>query len=227
MHKRLVNFENFENKNLVDKMGRKLEVILFYWDTHLRSHAIDHLGNFTELSDWKKVGKIDVDKIILSIDRIKDIGCPYFTEDEGSPPCFGKSGKCVKWKQCSPHAAYIEDRYLSCCQKVLEEGCETPMLAVFYNYSTQKKFWAMGRNKIVALCLFIKNNYTLKTCYRPKQGAKITWKEIRDHMITKIHFEAVGKTCWITDETWRTAPRKNVSKWKRRGRKGRRYRKKR
>ena len=226
MHKRLIKFESSENKNLLDKTGSALDVILFYWDTHLRSHAVYHLANFTEISDWRKLAKIDVHTIASHIDRIKNIGCPYFTESEARPPCYGKFGECVKWQQCSPHAAYIENCYLTCCQNVIEEGCEIPRLAVFHNNSKQKNFWAMGRNKIVALCSFIKNNYTLKTCYRPKQGANVTWKEIRDHIITKIHFESVGKACWITDETWGVAEKNDAGKWKRRGSKSRPYGKK-
>jgi hypothetical protein len=114
---------------------------------------------------------------------------------------------------------------------VIEDGCTIPMLAVFQNNEGEKNFWAMGHNKIAALCSLINGTYTLKTSYRPKQGAHVTWKESRDFLISKVLFESSGNPRWITDETWGVArenenrnQRKNSkrnkrNKGKRRGRK--------
>jgi hypothetical protein len=133
MHKRLVTYINPEKRELPGQTGKTLDVILFYQVTHLRSHAVYHLANFTEISDWKKLASIDVQAITENIDHIKDI-----------------------------------------------------------------------------------------------EGANVTWKEIRDHLIGKIHFESVGRICWITDETWglfRKNDKRNQSQRKERRTRNRRGRK--
>jgi hypothetical protein len=231
MHKRLVQYLSPGKEPLPGQTAETLDVILFYWDTHLRSHAVFHLANFTEISDWKKVSRIDLPVITKNIDRIKDIGCPFFLDNTRRPPCYSNSGNCRKWKQCTTYAAQIENSYLDCCRKVIEDGCTIPMLAVFQNNEGEKNFWAMGHNKIAALCSLINGTYTLKTSYRPKQGAHVTWKESRDFLISKVLFESSGNPRWITDETWGVArenenrnQRKNSkrnkrNKGKRRGRK--------
>lgn len=229
MHKRLVQYSSPGKAPLPGQTAEILDVIIFFWDTQLRSHAVYHLANFTEISDWKKVSRIDLPAITKNIDQIKDIGCPYFADNAPRPPCYGKAGYCRKWKQCTSYAAQIENNYLNCCSKVIEDGCSIPMLAVYQNNKGQNNFWAMaGNKKIVALCSLIKGKYTLKTCYRPKQGANVTWKEIRDHLIDKVHFESSGSPCWITEETWgivrenenrNQRKSSNRNKRKRRGRK--------
>jgi len=202
MHQRLVKFDGMFNGNRLPKVDKELEVILFYWDELLRSHAVSHFANLTEIQDWKKIGSIDTHRLTASIDGMKDIGCPYFTEALDRPPCRSNNKKCRKWKQCTPYVTYIENNYEACCRKLMEESCQVPRLAGFKNNAGQENFWVLANYKIVALCSFIGSRYTMKTCYRPKQGVSVTWYEIRDFIIKKIQFESRGEIHWISKQTW-------------------------
>ena len=55
----------------------QLKVVLFYRDENLRSHAVGHFANMTEIHEWKRWQDIDLNAVTKSIDSLREIGCPF------------------------------------------------------------------------------------------------------------------------------------------------------
>ena len=182
-----------------------LKIVLFHRDEKLRSHAVKHFTNTSEMEEiWKKVFSLNISVVLKSISDLQDIGCPYFSRGFSSPPCIKKGGiKCSLFEKCSEFTSDIENEYLCAIDKILKEGVNIPRYAFFSSTYTDPhdRLCLIPNTKIVLKASLLKNNiYNLSTCYG-KTGIK--YKEMLYRETKKITDEAFSKNIsWYSEKNW-------------------------
>ena len=98
-----------------------LRVVIFNDHASLRRHAVKHFGNIEEAAVFSRLSGVKEHEIICLIDRIKELGCPFFRLSLESPPCRQGSGFCPYFKECQPHAGILETHYRQASEEVLRD----------------------------------------------------------------------------------------------------------
>ena len=184
-----------------ERLESLLKIVLFKNDKNLRSHTIKHFANLLEFEKiWRRyVPKgINENVITSSASAIKDIGCPYFNLSLNTPPCH----HCTIFDLCNEHIKELESLYLSCLEKVLQEGGNIPRYAHFLSKRHDNEMiYLMPESAVIAIASILKNDiYNLSTCY-VKPNTRLN--EMRDREIQKIKDEASLNTiAWCNELGW-------------------------
>lgn len=179
----------------------KFTVQLFFDRKKLRSHALRHLADQYELSNWKMAADFELEKVNTYTDAIKKIGCPFFTSlNLENPPCMG----CRKYKDCTVHATVFEEIYQQCILEIIRQGLETPRNVGFENKEKQTDdYWAASSFQIVVKMQLKEDHYIVTTSFHPQAGSKRTFFEHLDQLTRNVNKKAARNTInWCTEETW-------------------------
>ena len=183
----------------------QLKVILFKSDANFRSHAVKHLANTSEESEWRKWHGSNIQKIITpAVGNLRDLGCPYFADvTKIEVPCNRRGRLCRLFDKCSPVVQEIEQAYLTCILRIIEDAGKKPRYArTKYLDSSQCGLWMLPDNSFLKFLMrWHKTYYNIVTCHYWSLD-KEKWAEYRDRLIHRINTECQGAVCWCTKETW-------------------------
>lgn len=195
-----------------------LKVKMFLHQTKLRSHSVKHFANSYEVNEWKGLAEFDQNEITVSIDAIKEAGCPYFTQKTDTPPCWQQGRQCKKYETCSKPAQFLEKTYEQCIVEAIRAGIIIPRNVCFDRNHYEKiveDYWAVPDVPVVVKMYRQQDRYTVATCFRPGAGTNVTRSEGLDNLSRKIFNNALHNSIiWCTEETWKTPIRPDRRKGK-------------
>lgn len=185
-----------------DGEGDTVAVVFFHRDDKLRSHALKHLGNQMEFEVLRKYCALNSAELLSTIDSVRELGCPWFTEGRDSPPCAA----CRLYSRCTDVAHVLEQAYLGLLEQAVNSGARLPRFARFA--SDQSEFvWLLADPGVVVKMIWEKEHFRVMTAFCPA-GGQISFPEIREQTMRKIQLKKIGPVQWCTAETWQLpAPR--------------------
>lgn len=176
------------------------ELILFYKDEKLKSHAVKHLTNLGESETaWKSLSFEERAIVTDTIRRLQDLGCPHFSVPTSVPPCEYGVSSCRFYPRCGEITAELEQVYLRAVTEVITQSIERPRWASFFSdRDGNPSLVFMGDRPVVAKASLMEDNvYNIITCYSSVgQG----FQEMRDLQLEMIKNEARGHTIIYHDE---------------------------
>jgi len=180
-----------------------IDIILFYKDEKLKSHAVKHLTNLGELeTTWKSLSAEDRGVITRTIGRLQDLGCPHFLVPTSVPPCEYGVSSCRHYPRCAGVTADLEEIYLEAVSGVILEAAKIPRWANFFSDRDGNPSLAfMPDRPVIAKASLLEGSiYNILTCYGSVgQG----FQEMRDTQVEMIKNEARGRNISFHDEnTW-------------------------
>lgn len=186
-----------------DQTEEKIEIILFYKDEKLKSHAVKHLTNLGELeTTWKSLSAEDRGVITRTIGRLQDLGCPHFLVPTAVPPCEYGVSSCRHYPRCAGVTADLEEIYIRAVSGVILEGVKIPRWASFFSDrdGNPSLVFMPDRAVIAKASLLEGRTYNILTCYG---SAGQGFQEMRETQVEMIRNEARGRNITFHDEnTW-------------------------
>ncbi len=179
------------------------ELVLFYKDEKLRSHAVKHLTNLRESeTTWKILSPDERGIVTGAILKLQELGCPYFSAAASVPPCEYGVSSCRLYPACSRITGDLEAVYLRALTGFVMESVKVPRYARFFSDRDGNTALAFMPNRpvVVKASLMEENIYNILTCYG---AVGMSFAEMRDQQVEMIRNEARGRTITLCDErTW-------------------------
>lgn len=153
------NCKNYENL-----MGSKqIYLIIFYKQAKLRSHMVKHLFDTYQWDEcWGNYLNSLRNSMIGAVNRLKDIGCPYYRSNFDNPPCQG----CRLFDRCSQTLSIWEDHYFGLVDQAIKDGFEHPLYMYYISGSELKTIVVFHpTSKVIIKCIEFNSAYNVATAY--------------------------------------------------------------
>ena len=202
-HRRRLSVPLVPGDNARPDTAEKIEIILFYKDEKLKSHAVKHLTNMGESeTTWKGLSSDERAVITRTIGQLQDLGCPHFLIPTTVPPCEYGVSSCRHYPRCAEVTAELEEIYLRAVSQVIFESVQKPRWASFFSDrdGNASLVFMPDRPVVAKASLLEENVYNLLTCYG---AVGQSFQEMRDLQMEMIRNEARGRSINLHDEnTW-------------------------
>ncbi len=186
-----------------DEPEDRTDVILFFRDNKLRSHAVGHFVHTEEMKYWGKKSDVTPEMIFSSVDQLRELGCPFFTLNSSHlPPCQSSGYLCSLEQKCRVIVQPIENAYCAAMENIIRETGDLPRLSRFQGRSAAFYCWLFSDQSILIKMVWEKNCYNLMTAYKPRQGISEPFRETLNHVARKICLESNGEIVWCHPESW-------------------------
>jgi hypothetical protein len=178
-------------------------VIIFINNYKLRAHAIGHFVNTEEMKHWATQPAWNLNVFGTCIDRLKDLGCPFFDLNMGHlPPCNDTSFRCPLAVNCGEVVTPLEEAYSQAIQKIIDETGNLPRYSRFADRQNGYFCWLFSNQSILIKMVWSHDVYNVMTAYKPRQGGSLPFKAILSHTVSRIQSEAGAQLIWCDQTTW-------------------------
>lgn len=186
-----------------DENEEQTDIVIFFDAHKLRAHAIGHFANTTEMKNWAMLPGWNWNTITHCTDRLRDIGCPFFSLAMAHlPPCANSGYRCPYDEICRITVRPIEDAYCLAIHGIIEEIGSLPRYSRFVDKEKQYYCWLFSDRGIVVKMVWNRDAYNVMTAFKPSQGNNLPWSLLLKRMVDRIQSQGGSRVVWCDWKTW-------------------------